>query len=862
MKKTLAWLLVLSMTAALAVGGTLAYLTDTDEDVNVMTVGEVKIDQLEYERVDVETENEDADVQEFHDNKPLLPAVTDKDFTYTPGDSYVDWEQIGKDGYTSDIWDPTKINNEVDKMVFVKNKGDWDAYVRTVFAFEAGNYTTLDEFNAKMHLNLNTTDFTWEWTQTPITIGEGTYFVATATYNKVLAPGALTEISLSQIALDKTATNDDVAAFGDTYQVLVQSQGVQADGFDNPAAALNTAFGTIPTEQGDYPFVDDNPVQGIDLYTAMHYENGDTATTPITANVTSVVFGLNADHADIVNQYVGTLVDVEQDVPVYAYYVKDGNDYQVYFLANDDIYLPKNCYEFFYNTQTATAMGALKTLDISNSNTSRVEDMTRMFRNCSALTSLDLNQWDTSKVTSLERIFYGCTGLEELNIKQWDVSSVTTINYAFYNMASLEELDLSGWNTSSLTTMSQVFFKSNKLRSIDASGWDTSKVTNMYATFAYLPELESVNITGWDARKVENAYGFFMNDYKLKEVAGSGKLAFVSATNTGAMFQNCRELPYLDVTDWNLGKAQSLTNMFRNCNKLETLEGSGNWSCASATTADVMFFNCFKLKTLDVSNWDVSNITNFDHFLASENQNAGDMAVEEIIGLENWRPAKCTTTGSMFYGCGQLRSANMSNWDVSSLENMSHMFADCHSLESVNFTGWNTPKLNSMDALFNHCISLKTVDMSMFDTSNVTVFAQLFEVCSSLESIVGLENWDTSKGNDFSEMFSSCSSLKELNLSGFDTRNAYSTAETYPGIANWCFLRFISGCNSLEKITFGPYFDFDGVGNCPNDYKFSMVSATNVEGWDGKWYNAETGEGFAPSEIPEMTAATYVAVKP
>ena len=161
MKKAIAMLLVIAMTAALAIGGTLAYLTDTDEDVNVMTLGQVKIDQLEYERVDVETEDEDADVQEFHDNKPLLPAVTDKDFTYTPGDSYVNWDQIGKDGYTSDIWDPTKINNEVDKMVFVKNKGDWDAYVRTVFAFEAGNYTTLDEFNAKMHLNLNTTDFTW-----------------------------------------------------------------------------------------------------------------------------------------------------------------------------------------------------------------------------------------------------------------------------------------------------------------------------------------------------------------------------------------------------------------------------------------------------------------------------------------------------------------------------------------------------------------------------------------------------------------------------------------------------------------------------------------------------------------------------
>ena len=134
MKKVIAWLLVLALTAAISIGATLAYLTDTDEDVNVMTVGKVKIEQLEYERVDVETEDENATVQEFQNNKPLYPAVTENGFDYTPGDSFVDWTQIGKDGYTSDIWDPSKINNEIDKMVFVKNKGDYDAYVRSVFA--------------------------------------------------------------------------------------------------------------------------------------------------------------------------------------------------------------------------------------------------------------------------------------------------------------------------------------------------------------------------------------------------------------------------------------------------------------------------------------------------------------------------------------------------------------------------------------------------------------------------------------------------------------------------------------------------------------------------------------------------------
>ena len=58
MKKIVGWLMVIVLTAAVAVGGTMAYLMDSDDDVNVMTVGNVKIEQLEYERVDVETSND------------------------------------------------------------------------------------------------------------------------------------------------------------------------------------------------------------------------------------------------------------------------------------------------------------------------------------------------------------------------------------------------------------------------------------------------------------------------------------------------------------------------------------------------------------------------------------------------------------------------------------------------------------------------------------------------------------------------------------------------------------------------------------------------------------------------------------
>ena len=738
MKKALAWLLVIAITAAISIGGTLAYLTDTDEDVNVMTVGKVKIDQLEYERVDVESKDDDAAVREFHDNKPLYPAITGENFDYTPGDTYVDWDQIGKDGYTSEIWDPSKINNEQDKMVFVKNKGDYDAYVRTVFGFEANGYT-LAEFRDLFHLNLNDTDWTWEWAEA-VDISGTNYILATATYNQILAPGAITPISLSQIALDSSATNADIKGFGDTYQILALSQAVQAAGFDHPVDALNEAFGPVPL---NVPFPDDNPNQGIDVMTAVHYLNGDKTAEKITKKVTNVIFGLNKDYTDVVNNHKPVVVDVEQDIPADAYYVKNGSNYQVYILSDDVIYAPRNSRSLF------EAMSALKSVNTENLSFSRTENMGRAFYNCTALTGLDASDWDLGNVTTLYYAFGNCKALPALDVSNWDVSNVKEFALGFYNCSSLTEMDVSNWDVSGATTIRWLFGECRKLKSLDVTDWDVSNVT------------ETKN----------------------------------------------------------------------------------------------MFYNCRSITELDLADWDVRNVGSFEGMFA-------EMHSLINVKLDNWNPMNATSLYSTFYNCNKLQSIDLSGWKMPKLTNISHIFADCNNASPIDISGWYTPSLVLTDAMFNDCHAITEVDVSSIDTTNVTVFAQTFEACWNLEKIIGLENWNTAKGNDFSEMFSGCGSLKELDLSSFNTRNANSNRETYPGIENLVYVRFLAGCNKLEKITFSADFDYDGVGNCPAGYDFVMCTASGVPGWDGKWYNADTGVAYAPAEIPELTAATYVAVKP
>lgn len=236
MKKIITFLLVVTLTASLAIGGTTAYLNDEDEDVNVMTLGNVYIDQIEQER-------SGDQLVEFEDNKPLYPAVYPNDYDFDNPTVDTPWTNCK-------MWDD-QVKNAHDKIVTVKNTGKSDSYVRTWFAFEDGN--------APVQRNVNDTDWTWSGMIENVTIDGSVYDLVVATYNGVLKPGETTPPSLLQVALDKKATNEDVEKYGDTYEILVYSQAVQVEGFEDAEHALETAFGKVITD----PAAQSNPWTGV-----------------------------------------------------------------------------------------------------------------------------------------------------------------------------------------------------------------------------------------------------------------------------------------------------------------------------------------------------------------------------------------------------------------------------------------------------------------------------------------------------------------------------------------------------------------------------------------------------------------------
>ncbi len=237
-KKVVLMTLSLLLVAALAIVGTVAYLTDTDSKVNVMTVGSVEIEQIEQEY------DQNGELVEFTQAKPLMPYVGE-----------LGWKNTDEaDG----AYRSFTMNNVVDKYVSVENKGKSDAFVRTLFAFEMGEYATVEAFRNKIiGISRNAADGaefdfegTWVWGEPSVAqINGENYMIWEAVHETALAPKTTTIPSLLQVYMNKACDNEEVEKVdgneNGTYDILVLSQAVQVAGFENAQVALDTAFGKV-----------------------------------------------------------------------------------------------------------------------------------------------------------------------------------------------------------------------------------------------------------------------------------------------------------------------------------------------------------------------------------------------------------------------------------------------------------------------------------------------------------------------------------------------------------------------------------------------------------------------------------------
>jgi len=311
MKRSVILTLCIILCLALSLGGTIAYLTDSDGDVNVMTLGRVDITLEEYQR------GEDQALEDFEDDRMLHPQVED-------------------DGRLDQYGLPVNPTFH-DKIVRVTSDSrNANAFLRVWIGVPSQLLDVVDELDA-IHLVLgdgvtvqgqgiqSATVDGWPWKangSVNTTIEGVPYTMFCFDYTEILKPGDVTPPVLAGLYLDKHVDNDDSGAYvfaynGQEYplnvdfsgglQIPVLAQAVQADGFggvENADVAFESAKMNDPALFDEYLDLNVNPISEAvmellaDIFNAISKNNGDEpCDVPLTTSIDltdAVAMELNA----------------------------------------------------------------------------------------------------------------------------------------------------------------------------------------------------------------------------------------------------------------------------------------------------------------------------------------------------------------------------------------------------------------------------------------------------------------------------------------------------------------------------------------------------------------------------------------
>ena len=285
---------------------------------------------------------------------------------------------------------------------------------------------------------------------------------------------------------------------------------------------------------------------------------------------------------------------------------------------------------------------ALTSVDLSKFNTANVIDMQYMFDGCKSLASLDVSMFDTGNVLNMCNMFSGCSSLTELDLMNFSTSNVQTMDNMFAGNSSLVWIFAdSKFSTASCTRGNGMFNGCESL--LGAINYDASKTDKNYANcstgyfadknkgrntyvrlkngvltfyYSYYKQSDDYGLNsgaedpGWykNRKKITKAVfdksfkdqspwtcrRWFFQAYALTSIEGIENLDVSGTRNITSMFESCKRLKVLDLSNFYTPNLNIMNNVFKDCTNLTTIYASDKFQIGKQGT-DV-FTGCNNLK--------------------------------------------------------------------------------------------------------------------------------------------------------------------------------------------------------------------------------------------------------------------------
>lgn len=506
---------------------------------------------------------------------------------------------------------------------------------------------------------------------------------------------------------------------------------------------------------------------------------------------------------------------------------------------------PKDCGAWFWLFEALTTIEHLDYL-----NTSEVDDMRSMFRECTSLETLDLSSFNTEKVTNMSKMFVGSTNLRTINLPKGFIgSSVTDLNATFKGCERLTELDLSGSNAENVKDMGEMFYGCKALSKLDLTSFKTGQVTTMENMFCDCSTLETLDVSSFNTENVTTMLGMFNNCSSLRSLDLPG-FNTANVTQMSSMFKKCSSLRSLDLSSFNTRKVAYMQDMFQGCTNLESIDLS-SFDTENMKSMTGMFFSCTKLETLDLSSFATPKMVSMvDAFSNCKN-------LKTIYVTSAFTTDKVTLDFSIFDGCVNLPNYNPNKTGVE----MAHTGEGGYlTAASATWVRWDAPtgtlsfhrsgtkpvgdniyelQYGNRQDWNDHAAEIKKVVFKAgFRDETHTTCSKWFSGCTNLTSIEGIENLNTSNVKYMNEMFGQCSNLETLDLSHFNTEKVGNMSNMFNGCTKLHDLNISSfntenvtnmygmfyGCSSLDSLDLS-HFNTRNVRKDGMNYMFNGCSS-------------------------------------
>ena len=321
--------------------------------------------------------------------------------------------------------------------------------------------------------------------------------------------------------------------------------------------------------------------------------------------------------------------------------------------------------------------------------------------------------------------------------------------------------------------------------------FNTENVTNMRYMFDLCKSLKSLDLTNFNTENVTDMY---------------------------YMFAYCTSLESLDLTNFNTAKVTNMKGMFGSCSALKTIYASDKFVTDQITEGSCMFTDCLNLKDYTYSKEDhtYANCGPTGYFTYGRGYAMFDNATETLtFSYKGFKPegayelneggnnpewisknsyvkkvvfdasfanARPASCYKWFCGCVNLAQIEGIEYlNTEEVTNMAWMFKGCSNLKSLDVSKFNTAQVTDMSYMFTHCWGLESLDVSRLNTENVTNMENMFLYCSNSKlTSLDVSNFNTEKVTNMSCMFRGNSNLTSLDLSNFNTQDVKDMSYMLP----------------------------------------------------------------------------------